>query len=123
MAYVPPALRKKQQNASAGNGEKQTAPATYDQPTIDLPSLDDIQKHFWPTLVVNELLDANNNETADEITQERAADKVPVHKGPLSESDKAVPSRKQHSTLNATEADPKQLRYVLLFHNAVSRAL
>lgn len=53
MSYVPPALRRKQQEASKGEKqvEEKASTADFSGSTPHFHSLKDIQKHFWPNWV------------------------------------------------------------------------
>lgn len=120
MAYVPPGLRKKQQNTVTESVSALDSSASGNVGTVALPSLDDIQKHFWPTPTIDEKHLTDNDGDQETVTTDK--DDVRV----TSATDNhTVPSsshptvRKSHSTLNATEAEPNRLRYVLLFHNSV----
>lgn len=53
MSYVPPALRRKQEEAFKGEEgvEKEVSPTSGIENKPSLHSLKDIQKHFWPTWI------------------------------------------------------------------------
>lgn len=101
MAYVPPALRKKQQQP-AGDGELNTADENarpLEDPTNNLaPNKQplyhrgDIHDHYW-----------SNGKKID-------------HDSPA-----AVNEGLRHGTLNASAAEPDKLKYVMLFEDANPR--
>ena len=98
--YVPPALRKKQNQAQAASTEAEKAGEDV-QPTETVPqrqqnsqvSLEDIHAHFWPPAA------------ADTEQPARSTPRPGNAKG----------------TLNTSAADPEKLAYVILFHNANPR--
>lgn len=88
--------------------------------TIDLPSLDDVQTHFWPTATVTENKPIENDDRqpssstgTSSVFATSEADSV------NNAEDNLRTSHKTHSTLNGAEAEPDKLCYVLLFHDAV----
>ncbi|KAF4542209.1 30s ribosomal protein s16 [Lasiodiplodia theobromae] len=48
MAYVPPALRKKQQVADSGSGDKPASTAGNGFHSERLPRAEDVHDHYWP---------------------------------------------------------------------------
>ncbi|KAK8195604.1 hypothetical protein IWZ00DRAFT_225357 [Phyllosticta capitalensis] len=94
MAYVPPALRKKQQAAeSTADGAVQdvsvkTPPRTRGFPRDSLPRADDVYEHFWP-------LDSAVQTAGGTSTTK--------------------------STLHSSAAEPDILRYVVLYYEANPR--
>jgi len=112
MAYVPPALRKKQEAVSDGSKTdyQGRTPILHDVKSSDgaLPTVDDIQDHFWPQEDHNDhdgLLSSRPDNPEDGETLENKTPIVSAHK---------------HSTLNGTAKEPNKLRYLLLFKGAVS---
>lgn len=120
MAYVPPALRKQQDKAAEGetSANSMVPDARSSKLTSAiLPSIDDIQKHFWPTQETSVLdpsqapANDGNTSSVDKESQEKTNGDLPTEE-PRSRT-------KAHSTLNSTEEQPDSLSYVLLFHDAV----
>lgn len=106
MAYVPPALRRKQEAAAAAPAAEHqdsfrkpgSADSMVDDAPKNLPSVYDIQRHFWPPVQTSDV-DANRQES--DIRS----------------------SSQAHSTLNGTAETPDSLKYILLFSGAVGRSL
>lgn len=92
MAYVPPALRKKQQEAVANGaseaGDKSASPPSNGFQRERLPRAEDVHEHYWPL--------------------EPVADKDPPY----------IPVR---STLNSSASALDKLKYVMLFTDANPR--
>lgn len=109
MAYVPPALRQKQQAAA------DVAPKSTDLPPESTPIvlLQDIQKHYWPSPASQ----ATSSDTPAEIDHDQASYPPEGSVKPGSQPS----SVQEHSTLNAAQHEPTKLAYVLLFQHAVSR--
>ncbi|KAK5952447.1 hypothetical protein OHC33_006490 [Knufia fluminis] len=139
MSYVPPALRRKQE--ALAKGEKLSDDATLST-TLDatsnsaLPTVTDIQNHFWPPKKTDSsVLKARDVNTASnvpssatekplEAVEDTDADKNGKNQSTETSSGTITTNQpRQHSTLNGTAAEPDKLKYVLLFHQAVSSAL
>ena len=122
MAYVPPALRRKQQNTVTERVLALDSSATGSVGTHALPSLDDIQKHFWPIPTIDEKDLTEYDGGQESVSTDKDGARVTSATDNLTGPNSSYPTfRKSHSTLNATESEPNRLRYVLLFHNAVRR--
>ena len=126
MAYVPPALRRLRQTQLKGEENASVIATTsndvYD--VYDLPSVRDIQHHFWPesrqpadAFAVSTDLQERASPPKEENTATTIKHKnqALLYDGPL-----LANTNKPHSTLNATQDNPDELRYILLFRNAVS---
>lgn len=140
MSYVPPALRRKQE--AVARGEKLSDEATGSEVSLvdsanQLPTVTDVQNHFWPPQKAdsstsrpsgaagipdspaiarresNQAFDGTANTVDDGKTEPDGSTSV-VSKSNLPHL---------HSTLNGTRAEPDRLKYVLLFHQAVSLAI
>lgn len=141
MAYVPPALRRKQEAAAIGeNGKIDELRHKFSKENTrpSLPSIADIQNHFWPTKEAASARQAeaglairHNDKSSSygsnlghvkgtEDDQDNQTTRLMVDKELAIDSSPGVRGIQAHSTLNGTEAEPDKLKYVLLFHNAVS---
>lgn len=140
MSYIPPALRRKQE--ALARGEKLSDDATASgasalDSTKKLPSVTDIQNHFWPPKKADSST-LNSSDAADKpdasALAERELHQVPDNADDVTdigktEADPSNPAISKpnlphtHSTLNGTQAQPDTLKYVLLFHQAVSPVL
>ncbi|OJD40412.1 30s ribosomal protein s16 [Diplodia corticola] len=94
MAYVPPALRRKKQEAGAdcGTSDVGNKPASVaenmEAPTERLPRADDVHEYYWPPVE----LDAGEGMRST-----------------------------VHSTLNSSTSEPDKLKYIMLFQEANPR--
>lgn len=95
MAYVPPALRNKQDPAA----DVQSVPATPDDATRERP------KAALTKPLGHRLVDIHNHYAASPATDRTAGDEGIAH----------------HSTLNGSAAEPDRLKYVVLFAGANPR--
>ena len=130
MAYVPPALRRKQEAAARGEKLDEKSPSLSIEPATLLPSIHDIQNHFWPTkqeLVPSERHDRGFSDTtlqtsaASLPTNDQDDKNVELVEQKVDDDEEPKPRVSHpHSTLNSTEAEPDKLKYVLLFTDAVS---
>lgn len=136
MAYVPPALRKRQQGDAKGDQVENDRSPRYPKQdsTSNLPTVYDIQNHFWPTPVVQKDTEkqvgnredgsnsAQTSEDSSKTTGQTDETRSNTQDADLaSTTSTTYPLVHQHSTLNATEAEPDKLRYVLLFRDAHPR--
>lgn len=137
MSYIPPALRHKQE-ALAQSKKLGNVPRPFDVPDAcvrtSLPTVPDIQNHFWPpkhkhistasvdnatNLPDPSVLTSNNTtQGVTDFTHNVAGEESDVVRITLSSSSSMLPHT--HSTLNSTQAEPSKLKYVLLFYQAVS---
>lgn len=110
MAYVPPALRKKNTASSDSPRDRLEPTALVRESAAEedcVLSIENIQDHFWP----RQYLDSDNSEEDGAELQEQTKGRGynpylnAVHK---------------HSTLNGTAQEPDKLGYLLLFRGAVS---
>lgn len=140
MSYVPPALRRKQE--ALARGEKLSDDTTASEASVldstdNLPTVTDIQNHFWPPKKADSST-LNSSDAADEPDASALAererdqfsgnetDTANVGKVEADWSTSAISKPNlphSHSTLNGTQAQPGKLKYVLLFHQAVSLAI
>ena len=133
MAYVPPALRRKQEAAAKGERLDEKSPSLSSpsiKPATFLPSIHDIQNHFWPTKEELVPSERHNRRFSDRSFQPSELS-VPTnsqetkdveHVDQRLDNDEELKLRVSHphSTLNSAEAEPDKLKYVLLFTDAVS---
>lgn len=113
MAYVPPAQRRRQEAASGGlQPDYERRPPTLrgcEAPEEVLPTVDDIQTHFWP----RQGQSGHSNTGASEAKNLGREHTAEVKTTPDA-------STYKHSTLNGTAKEPNKLGYLLLFRGAVS---
>ena len=145
MAYVPPALRRKQEAAADGDklrDDVSTHP-TVEASRTKLPTIYDIQNHFWPLkeqvaensldsgvrgseAAIKESCEGGVSEPQDESVSNAQPDTQATAKRELPGDTKTkTPLAREthpHSTLNGTAEDRDKLKYVLLFNDAVSAA-
>lgn len=138
MSYVPPALRRKQEALAKGEklSDDASTPETSDPgPMSTLPTVTHIQNHFWPpkkgVSQTNPQASANGEKDASQSLQKDISQSI---EGGANLEDRASKTNSEdgasggikstlphsHSTLNGTQAEPDKLKYVLLFHQAVS---
>ena len=97
MAYVPPALRRKQEGEKAAVGGVAPKPLNEDiLPGRCRPSAKDIRDHFWPLAQDPSIASVGNDDAND-----------------------AYKTSQPHSTLNGTAESPDALRFILVFADAV----
>ena len=133
MAYVPPHRLNSQLGRVA---------STTSKPKVGrIPlSVSDIQKHYWPTPIrqVRRFPEFSEADYDSDGQSDYGSDVDSIDKKALSEAvnkddvvkDKHRDPNKTHSfvstrearTLNATQAEPEKLAYLVLWHNQVSRA-
>lgn len=141
MAYVPPALRRKQEAAAKGERGDKDEPkhGTSRRNTVStIPSIADIQNHFWPgkevAIVCQEDTPVRKQYEVKDlnfVAQRAQGEDIKIGQDDrinIREAEKEIANNSDleargvhaHSTLNGSEAEPDKLKYVLLFHNAVS---
>jgi len=134
MSYVPPILRRKQEALSPGQKLSHEPMSTSPSMTTSndtLPSVPDIQDHFWPRKRAGtSALGASEKVDGQDTSALALRENQPSSKDSRDPSDKTTIQSAStildsnlphtHSTLNSTQAEPDKLKYVLLFSQAVS---
>jgi len=102
MSYVPPALRHKEKQPQATSSTSKYRGPSRDTRSEKLYAVDDLHVHFWPLAgeikhTYNNVEDTNKNVFALDFKD------------------------RHHGTLNASQATPEKLAYIVLFRGANPR--